>query len=406
MPFDVALSGLNAASADLDVVANNIANSNTTGYKKSSAEFADVYAATQTGLAQNAIGRGVRLASVNQEFSQGDITFTENNMDLAVNGKGFFRLNEGGSVVYSRAGAFGVDRDGNIVNASNQRLTGYQADSSGNLTGALGDLVVDFADFPPQATSTVTLSANLDASEPVPGAFNVTDPTTFNHSTSTTVYDSLGTSHVSTMYYRKDSPNIWETFLYVDGAEVNIPGGDQLEFNNDGSLFQINGAAGNTTTSAVYNPGGGAAPMTVSADYTDLTQYGSQFGISALTQDGFPTGRLNDLDIDDSGVLFARFSNGMSSTLGQVVLSNFANPQGLQALGNTSWAETFTSGAALTGAPGSTNLGLIQAGAKEESNVDLTQELVGMITAQRNFQANAQVISTADTITQTIINIR
>lgn len=406
MPFDIALSGLNAAAADLDVISNNVANSNTTGFKKSRAEFADVYATTQTGLASNAIGRGVKLSSVDHEFAQGDITFTENNLDLAISGKGFFRMNEAGSTVYSRAGVFGVDRDGNIVNSSNQRLTGYQADSSGQLTGALGDLTVDFADFPPKASTQIGLSANLDASEVSPLAFDINDPSTFNHSTSTTVYDSLGTSHISTMYYRKDSPNMWEAFLYVDGAEVNNAGGDTLEFANDGSLSLINGAAANTTTSTSFNPGGGAANMALTLDYGNLTQYGSPFGISALTQDGFATGRLNDIDIDDKGVIFARFSNSRSSTLGQVALSNFSNPQGLQQLGNTSWRETFASGAPLTGAPGSTNLGLIQSGAVEGSNVDLTEELVGMITAQRNFQANAQVISAADTITQTIINIR
>ncbi|MGH8612062.1 MAG: flagellar hook protein FlgE [Gammaproteobacteria bacterium] len=403
MPFDIALSGLNAASADLETISNNVANSATHGFKKSRAEFADVYA-TQSS---NAIGRGVRLAAVTQQFGQGNLSITENPLDLAISGDGFFRLNDNGSTVYSRAGAFGVDRDGFIVNTQQQRLTGFIADAQGNLTGATGDLRVDTADLPPRVTTAIDVGANLDASQTVPAnPFNANDPLSYNHSTSTTVYDSLGSSHIATMYYSKSASNQWQSYLFVDGNEVNQPGGDALAFANDGSLFQINGGAGTTTTSISFNPGTGAAPMTLTMDYADLTQYGSPFGVNALSQDGFTIGRLSDVGVDDSGMLSGRYSNGQTRVLGQVVLSNFANSQGLRRLGDTNWAETFSSGAALTGAPGSGDLGLVQSGALEEANVDLTEELVNMITAQRNFQANAQVISTADQITQTIINIR
>ncbi len=403
MPFDIALSGLNAASADLETISNNIANSSTHGFKKSRAEFADVYASATN----NAIGRGVRLAAVTQQFGQGSLSITENPLDLGISGDGFFRLNDNGSTVYSRAGAFGVDRDGFIVNTQQQRLTGFLADTQGTLTGAIGDLRVDTADLPPRVTTLIDVGANLDASQTVPvNPFNVNDPLSYNHSTSTTIYDSLGSAHIATMYYSKSASNQWQARLFVDGSEVNQPGGDALAFANDGSLFQINGGAGTTTTSISFNPGTGAAAMTLTMDYADLTQYGSPFGVNALSQDGFAIGRLSDVGVDELGMLSARYSNGQTRVLGQVVLSNFANPQGLRQLGDTNWAETFSSGAALTAAQGSGDLGLVQSGALEQANVDLTEELVNMITAQRNFQANAQVISTADQITQTIINIR
>jgi flagellar hook protein FlgE len=287
-------------------------------------------------------------------------------------------------------------------------LTGYGADSSGNISGVISDLQISTDNQQPLATSTLDINANLDASESIPPAFAVgasgPDPSTFNHATSVTVYDSLGASHVATTYYRKDAVNQWQTYLFVDGTQQDGP--DTITFNTDGSLNQINGAAVTTLTSPAFNPGGGAANMTVTIDYAGLTQFGSPFGVNALSQNGYPTGRLTDIDIGSTGVVFARYSNGQSLALGQVVLANFANVQGLRPLGSTGWSETFGSGAPLIGAPSTGSLGVIQAGALEESNVDLTSELVALITAQRNFQANAQVISAADDITQSIINIR
>ena len=408
MAFDIALTGLSAASADVDVIANNIANTATNGFKESRAQFGDIYAVSNLGVASNAIGQGVEVTGVKQQFNQGDLRFTDNNLDLSISGSGFFRLNDNGSLIYSRAGAFGVDQQGYIVNAKGQRLTGFAADVAGNISGVVSDLQISTANQQPLASTDVNIDANLDASEPVPGAFAVTatgpDPATFNHATSITVYDSLGASHVATTYYRKDAVNQWQTFLFVDGAQVDGP--DTITFNNDGSLNQINGAAVSTITSPAFDPGGGAANMTLTLEYDGLTQFGSPFGVNGLDQNGYSTGRLSDIDIDASGVVFARYSNGQSLALGQVVLANFANAQGLRPLGNTGWSETYSSGAPLVGAPSSGSLGAIQAGALEESNVDLTSELVALITAQRNFQANAQVISAADDITQSIINIR
>lgn len=408
MSFDIALTGLNAASTELEVVSNNIANSNTTGFKQARAEFGDIYAVNNLGVTQNAIGQGVRVTDVAQQFSQGDISFSDNNLDLAISGRGFFRFNDSGAVVFSRAGTLSVDQTGFIVNSAGQRLTGYQSDGEGNVTGALGDLFVDSSNQQPKPTELINLGVNLDSSEDIPAPFNVTavgpDPTSFNHATSLTIFDSLGNSHIATTYYRKDAPNAWETFVFVDDVQVDGP--DAITFNNDGSLNQINGVATSNYTSPTFNPGGGAADMTLTLSYESATQYGADFSVSQLDQNGYTTGRLSDVDFDTTGVLFARYTNGQSTPLGQVALANFANVQGLRPQGNTGWSESFESGAPLVGTAGSGSLGVIQSGAQENSNVDLTEELVSLITAQRNYQANAQVISTNDAITQTIINIR
>ncbi len=244
------------------------------------------------------------------------------------------------------------------------------------------------------------------------GAFDVTDASTFNNSTSLTIYDSLGTPHLATAYYRKTGlPNQWETYIYVDGQQVSGAqpnGSDILQFGSTGNLQTINGnpIPPATVTMNTFNPGGGASDITLTMDYAPMTQFGGGFNVVSLQPDGFSTGRLSGIDIDSSGVLLARFTNGQSRTLAQIALANFSNPQGLTQLGDTSWAESFESGSALVSTAGSSSLGLVESGALEASNVDLTEQLVRMITAQRNFQANAQIISTADTVTQTIINLR
>jgi len=410
MPFDIALTGLNAAQNDLQVISNNIANSETNGFKRSRAEFSDLYATSQFGTSSNAIGQGVEVASISQQFTDGDITFTDNSLDLAISGGGFFVLSDGGAQTFSRAGAFQVDNLGNIVNSGGSQLVGFQADSNGNLNGAQGPLVISRANLAPNITSTINIDANIDASEPVLPAFllgptGVPDPGTYNHATSYTVFDSLGGEHVTTNYFRKENATDWQVFQFVDNTQISGP--DVLTFDAFGDLTAINGTAGQTTaTSAAFIPGGVGAPTTFTVDYDGITQFGGGFGINAIDQNGYATGRLSSLDFDPSGQLFARYTNGQSLTLGQVALANFANPQGLRPTGNTAWSESFASGQPLIGAPGSADLGLIQSGSLEGSNVDVTGELINLIQTQRNFQANAQVIGTADTITQTIINIR
>lgn len=402
MSYEIALTGVNAASTELDVIANNIANAGTTGFKRSRADFADVFA----GGSLNASGRGVKVSAIKQNFSQGDLSISDNNLDLGIEGQGMFRLSDNGATVYTRAGAFGVDNEGYVVSADNLRLTGYSADAEGRIEPTIGDLQVNFKDIQPKVTGTVEVSMNLDSDAEVLAPFDVTDPDTFNFSTQTTVYDSLGAGQTATTYFHKDAPNTWSSFLFVDGTEISQAGGDQIVFTPEGQLDTINGAAGTTITSSSFAPASGGAPMDLTYDISNITQYQSKFGVNQIVQDGYTTGRLDDVEFDAEGILFGRFSNGQTKTMGQVVLGNFTNLQGLSAAGGTNWAETPVSGGATIGTPGSASLGLIQSGALEQSNVNLTEELVSMIGAQRSFQANAQVISTADQVTQTIINIR
>lgn len=651
MGFNSALSGLKATSSELSVISNNIANVSTNGFKSSRTEFADIYANSSLGGGQTAIGSGVVLSAVTQQFSQGQISFTDNNLDLAVSGKGFFVLSNNGSISYTRAGSFGVDKNGYIVNSSENRLRGFLADNTGSITGAQADLQITSSTLAPKPTSTVSVNVNLDATAEPPSAPFITgftpaqppDPTTYNSSTSTTVYDSLGNSHIMTSYFVKaHAENTWRTYVGIDGSDVTptastppvgvppvqYPSGQLAQpytivFNQSGSYvtnnpatpatyygpgpvssttsglmtsgtlptlnlndltinsvaitasssssdgssttdnaassialaaainqstvshgvtasvnpnvvdlgipafgnlaagdFSINGVPivgvnanpadllglinGQTATTGVVatqpggagtaiiltandsrnvqlttdgvqatgasfanfnlnggvavdqvqrgtislattnnqgiiiggpNPGqasltagpqagivqsssdtiniadwiptgGAAGPQLMSMNFNNSTQYGAPFSVLALSQNGYSTGLLAGVNVDSSGVIFAKYNNGQSLALGQVALANFGNVQGLNPQGNTSWVETFSSGSALIGAPGTAELGGIQSGALENSNVELTDELVELIVAQRNFQANAQSIKTEDAVTQTIINLR
>ncbi|MBI5461107.1 MAG: flagellar hook protein FlgE [Gammaproteobacteria bacterium] len=420
MPFRIALSGLNAASSDLKVTGNNIANASTNGFKSSRAEFADVYATSIGGVSDTAVGGGVRMSRVSQQFAQGNIEFTNNNLDLATNGEGFFVLNDNGSSVYTRAGAFSIDRDGYVVNSNGQQLQVFSpigGSSTAFNTGSLNNLQISLTEGAPNPTSSVELALNMDAGDTSAGAiagFDPAVPSSYNYSTSYTVYDSLGAQHTASMYFLKDNAttNTWYSWLYVDDGttSTNVTDGGNaystLVFNTDGSLDTVNGVA---TTSVAYDAlamTNGAANISLTQDYADVTQFGGDYAVNSLFQDGYSTGRLTGLDIADTGVVSARYTNGQSTALGKIALANFANVQGLRQLGDTNWAETYGSGGALIGEAGTASFGLIQSGALESSNVDIAEQLIGLITAQRNFQANSQVISTADTVTQTIINIR
>ncbi|MDM4771889.1 flagellar hook protein FlgE [Solimonas sp. SE-A11] len=406
MTFRIALSGLNAASADLGVTANNIANANTTGFKGSRAQFVDFFPQSSGGISDNAVGAGVRLDKVAQQFSQGSVNFTNNSLDLAISGQGFFTLSDNGATVYSRAGAFGTDRNGYVVNANGQRLQAYPPVAGGSAfdTAQLSDLQLSTNDNPPAATTRIDTGINLPANATVPATatFSATDPTSYNHTTSVTVYDSLGAPHTANLFFSKTAnPNEWSLNMQVDGAAVGPA--TTLTYSDSGQM--LTPAGGNIALPAV-NTSTGAAPLNLTLALNNSTQYGERFSVSSLRQDGYATGRLTGIEVTDEGIVQARFTNGQATPLGQVALANFANPQGLQQLGDSTWGETFSSGSALRGQAGGTNFGEIQSGALEASNVDLTEQLVNMITAQRNFQANAQMISTSDQITQTIINIR
>ncbi|MBL1294213.1 MAG: flagellar hook protein FlgE [Thiotrichales bacterium] len=411
MPFRTALSGINAASSQLQVIANNVANANTTGFKLSRTEFADVFAASNIGSSSNAVGAGVRVANVNQQFTQGNIDFTDNGLDVAINGDGFFQLSDNGDSVYSRDGAFSVDSQGFIVNGRGQRLQGNLGDTAGNITPTVGDLQVNSTgNLSPTPSTRIELGLNLDASATAPtGAFDVTNPATFNSTTSLTVFDSLGASHLATTYYRKTGDNAWETRLFVDGTELTetAPATGAVTFNANGTIAT---PANGEVAYDAFAVTGGAATLNLTLDYTGVgsptTQFGASFAVNSLDQNGFPPGVLSGIDIGDDGVLLARFSNGQSNALGQIFLADFENPQGLRQLGDNTWVESADSGAAQRNQPGIGGVGLLQSGALEASNVDITAELINIISAQRNFQANAEVITTADSLTQTIINIR
>jgi len=407
MSFRIALSGLNAAQASLDVTANNIANANTTGFKQSRTEFTDVYATAFGSIGSLDTGAGVRLASVSPLFNQGNIDFTGNALDLAINGEGFFVLDDQGSNIYSRAGAFQVDRDGYVVNVAGQRLQAYPALNSAGTsfsTAALGDLQLVASNTPPSATTTAGISLNLEAGASPLGAgvIDPTDATTYSYSTAMTSYDSLGQPHNTSLYFRMidTTARTWDVRVVSDDDVTQSATVQTLTFDNAGQL-----TTAQPVNFGTYDPGNGAAVMNVDFDFTGTTQYGSSFAVNSLFQDGYTTGRLSGLDIDDSGVVLARFSNGQSSALGRVALANFSNPQGLTPLGDSTWGGSYQAGDRRLGEPGAGNFGFLQSGALESSNVEITEELVNLISAQRSFQANAQVISAADTLTQAVINI-
>lgn len=536
MSFQQGLSGLNAASKGLDVIGNNIANSNTVGFKSSQAQFADVYANSLLG-GGNAVGIGTQVGTVAQQFSQGNVSASSNPLDVAVNGNGFFRMSGNGAITFTRNGQFQLDKTGFIVNAQGLSLTGYPVDANGLVVpSSPTPLQIPTGDIVPQATSTMDATLNLDArlAQPVaqtggtltgtggpivfpltitaatndtlnvtlngtvgiatiaPGIYNTSaslaaavqsainavpafslagysataaananeltltsnlvgnsstiavtggnavaslglgtvtatagsnnfnpnDPTSYNNSTSVTLYDTLGNPHLLSMYFVKTAtPNQWVAYATADGtpaANVDFGGGagvaTQLDFSTGGVLATampltatINLAAVATALGLVN---GAATPLTFTMDFRGTSQFGSSFGVSSLAQNGYTSGRLAGLAVGQDGIIQGRYSNGQSRSIGQIALANFNNPQGLKPLGNNQWAEASDSGPAAVGAPSTGSLGLLQASSVEESNVDLTAELVNMITMQRAYQANAQTIKTQDSVLQTLVNLR
>ena len=411
MSFQHGMSGIAAAAKNLDVIGNNVANANTVGAKASRAEFADLYAnsingisGVNTGIVSGAnTGIGVTVASIAQQFSQGDIVSTQNPLDMAINGRGFFRVVDDGMVQYTRNGQFRMDKDGYIVTAQGARLTGHSADANGILSNGMPtDLRISVADLAPKQTASARAQLNLDATEQTIGAaFNSTNPDTYHSSMSLSVYDSLGRDHQVTLYFRKAAANSWSVHAAADG--VDIPGlASTLQFDAAGRLTAPAGPF-NLTIPVGADAGN---TMTFAMDLTEATQFGSAFAINNITQDGSGAAKLAGFAADDSGMLVGRYTNGQTRPLGQVVLANFMNPQGLVPLGNNVWVEGEASGQPTLGTPGSGIIGAIESAAVENSNIDLTAELVNMINAQRVYQANAQTIRTHDQLMQTIVNMR
>lgn len=439
MTFNTALSGIQAASTDLDVIGNNIANSATVGFKGSRAEFEDIYTYSNYGTGNNAVGGGVALSRIHQLFSSGSLAPTNNTLDLAISGGGFFVLNDQGSTAYTRAGQFKLDDSNYITNGSNQRLTGFLADAAGTITGAVGDIMINQANITPHATSTVKAGLNLGASQTPPVADWLGGPTpstnTYNNAPESTIYDSLGNSHVLKMYFihangsataNPGDPNVstppgtenqWYVAFQIDNQDVppvaaagNTNNLFRANFNTDGTFAGVadisNIPLANNLIPLSLDLMNGSAILNLNVDLTTCTQFGSAYAVNGIPNDGYTTGTLSGLSIDTSGKILGRYSNGKSLAMGQVMLATFPDSESLQNMGNTSWSETISSGQPVLGAPGTGGMGLIKSGMLEGSNVDLTSELVNLISAQRNFQANAQTIRTGDAVTQTIINIR
>jgi flagellar hook protein FlgE len=407
MSFNTSLSGINAANADLNVTSHNIANVNTAGFKESRAEFADIFSSTSYGLSRLAVGSGVKVSNIAQQFSQGTIEPTGRSLDMAIDGEGFFTLNNNGVTAYTRSGNFQTNNQGYVVTPEGARLQVFAPNASGTGfdTGRLTDLQLLTTDAAPKSTSEVNMMVTLpgNATQPTVGTFDPNDTNSYSYSSGgATVYDSLGVGHTQTSYFVKTAtPNQWQVHNYVDGVSAGAP--TTLQFSDTGALVS---PSPGTIPLDPYTPATGAGVLNMSLNLTGSSQYGESFALRDLRQDGYASGKLNEISIDSSGVVFARYSNGADQMLGQVALTSFVNSQGLQPTGNNMWVETYASGAARRGQPDTSDFGAVQSGALESSSVNLTEQLVNMITAQRNFQANAQMIQTQDQVTQTIINIR
>lgn len=435
MSFQQGLSGLNASSKNLAVIGNNIANANTYGSKASRAEFADVYAASLNGAGSNNVGIGTNLVAVAQQFTQGNISTTDNPMDLAINGAGFFQVTDGASpAMFTRNGQFKIDRDGFFVNNAQMRLLGYGVDETGAIQpGQAVPLQLPTGGVAPKQTEQISLQMNLDSRLPATGAqaapgISYDDASTYNRATSLTVFDVRGQQVAMTLYFQRsdavepagpDSVR-WNVFATANGAPVGetTPGFiASMIFPANGAEPQVFTAAGDAAdrgivpleriVAAVNREGAAIVPIEgISINLSDVTQFGSPFAVTDLTQDGFAAGQLTSVNVESNGIIMARYSNGRSQPAGQIEVATFRNPQGLQPMGDNMWASTFASNEPVRGVPGNGNLGVLQSGALEESNVDLTGELVNMITAQRIYQANAQTIKAQDQVLQTLVNLR
>lgn len=453
MSFNIALSGISAAQKDLNTTANNIANANTIGFKESRAEFADVYANSIFSNAKTAVGGGVATSQVAQQFHQGSLQLTNNSLDMAIKGGGFFvTASELGTLDHSftRDGAFKVDKNNYMVDSSGNYLQTFPVDKDGNstsvsLTTAKPVQIPDTAGSPVK-TENVTLQMNLNAKESAldPAAFDPLDAKTYNNVTSMTIYDSLGEPHIMTTYFVKpkdgsyNGENNWVAYYAVDGKQVDLAGpagtyqtdttgdgtpdatgtaqtaggwkGSVLKFNSVGVYTGSDPAIVKTEALGVSGAGvlgpGADGTQELTVKFNAPTQYAAPFGATELTQDGTTVGRLTNVEIGEDGLVTASYSNGSTVPLARVALVRFANEQGLTQVGNTSWKASLASGPALAGEANSGTFGSISSSALEQSNIDLTTELVDLISAQRNFQANSRTLEVNNTLQQTVLQIR
>ena len=423
MAFQHGLSGLNAASKNLDVIGNNIANSNTTGFKSSRAEFADMVAASMGAGGGSSYGIGVEVAAVAQQFSQGNVTVTGNNLDVAINGNGFFKVQQAdGSAAYTRAGNFKLDKTGDLVTNGGAQVMGFRVDPATGLSTSEAQPLSFPTGAPIQAKQTESIKAtlNLDArAKDSAGDATATPPVPATprstYGTSINVYDTQGVATPVNLYFMKTAnPNEWAVYNQLDDPTAVPPvtaiSLGTIAFDENGKIDPAT-ATLTLTVSPTANPNAGtAAPAVanfpVDIDMSGATQFGSKFAVADLSQDGYASGDLTSINISNDGMVMASYSNGVTRAEAQVALANFRNPQGLLAVGGNNWVESFDSGPAVMGKPGDGNFGALRSGALEDSNVDLTAELVNMMTAQRAYQANAQTIKTQDQVMSTLVNLR
>ena len=421
MSFQQGVSGLYAASRNLDVIGNNVANASTVGAKYSRAEFADIYARTASGSGGN-VGLGVSVANVSQQFSQGSISATTSPLDVAINGSGFFQLqDQNGALLYSRNGQFQVNREGYVVNPQGQKLVAIPVSyEEGQIAGKAQPLRLPTAGTPPKETSSMRLEINLDSRNEFTfdpartPAVDLADASTYNNSTSINIYDAKGQQVTMTYFFQKSGPDSWNIYSAANGEPLN-PDGSGVPQPITQAAFPSDGRVPITPTGPIFidipatgvgTPFETEAFTGVKLDFGNLTQFGAPFGPTALSQDGFSAGRMTGVSIESDGTVMASYSSGQSSPIANLELANFRNNQGLKPLGGNAWVATYESGEPVLGTPGGGNLGLLQSSALEDSNVDLTSELVNMMVAQRIYQANAQTIKTQDSVMQTLVSLR
>lgn len=394
MSYAIATSGLNAVNDQLDGISNNIANAGTVGYKSTTTQFSAMYSGTQA--------MGVSVAGTAQSISRGgSFLSTGNALDLAIDGSGFFvTCNSEGNTCYTRAGSFTTDKNGYIVDAQGNYLQGYTVDEEGTLqTGSVGNIEIQTGNLPATATTSLEFTANLNSSDEAIDAsvapFDPTNTESYNDTYTTTVYDSLGNEHTVSQYFVKTGANSWEVHYTFDGEEQSTV--NTLSFDpNTGALTSPTGPVTMTF------PTDEAAPIEMTLDYSHCTQFGSDFSVTTNAADGYASAQINGVQVDEDGKVYATYTNGERMLQGQIVLADFPASQGLQAISGTAWEETSESGAPLIGVPGSGTVGELQTGVLEQSNVDITEELVNLMTAQRNYQANTKVISADQTMDQAL----
>ncbi|WP_333679392.1 flagellar hook protein FlgE [Dyella sp.] len=401
MALNQALSGINAAQDQLNVISNNVANAGTVGFKGSTAQFSEVYAVTGLNLSSVAVGSGAELTGVAQGFSQGDLETTNGSLDMALSGNGFFIVNNGTGDQYTRDGAFHEDANGNVVTADGSKLQVYPPNAAGGFnTSTLTNLQLNTAQSAATPTSTISVSSNLPAGAalPVDTPFSPTDANSYNNASTLTVYDSQGGSHSATVYYVKTANNTWNANLYIDG---NSAGTAAMTFNSAGTL--VTPANGNLSFTPTQPTNGATFPATMTLNVANSTQFGTAYAPGTINQNGFEAGVLENVEIGTDGIVTAVYSNNQTSQLGQIAVANFANLQGLQQVGNNRWLATQSSGTAVLGTASVGQFGNIEQGQLETSNTsDTTAQLVNMIQAQQDYEANSQMLGTVNSLSQTL----